>query len=65
MFLTPSNKYSEAVIKGVKQFIEKLPAVKSHYCCNKGNKLYLPSEFKNLSFKVYLQDEIIKDKGSV
>lgn len=65
---TPSNKYSESVIKGVKQFIEKLPAVKSHYCRNKGNKLYLPSEFKNLSFlynKVYLQDEIIKDIGSV
>lgn len=42
---TPPNKYNESIIQGVKQFIEKLPAVESHYCRNKGNKLYLPSEF--------------------
>lgn len=65
---TPSNKYSESAIQEVKKFIQKLPAVKSHYCRNKGNKLYLPSEFRNLSFlynKVYLQDEIVKETGSV
>ncbi|XP_047033404.1 uncharacterized protein LOC124639933 [Helicoverpa zea] len=65
---TPTKKYSESVIEAVKQFIKKLPAVKSHYCRNKGNKLYLPSEFRNLTYlynKVYLQDETVKEIGSV
>jgi len=42
-------------MKSIDDFIQKLPAVKSHYCCVSSNKKYLPAEMGNLSrlYQVY------------
>jgi len=39
-------------MKNIDDFIQKLPAVKSHYCRASSNKNYLPAEMGNLS-RVY------------
>ena len=44
---TPHNKSDEASVSLVKQFIEHLPVVHSHYYRNKSKKSYLPHEFRN------------------
>lgn len=53
----PHNKSNEANISLIKSFIEQLPAVPSHYCRNKSNKLYLPQEFRNIKvvYKIYTE----------
>lgn len=51
------NKSSEENVSILKKYIEGLPAVPSHYCRNKSNKVYLPKEFSNVSilYKCYIQ----------
>lgn len=53
----PHNKSDEEKIMLLKTYIEKLPAVPSHYCRNKSTKLYIPQEFQNISFlyKCYIK----------
>lgn len=53
----PHNKSDKEKIKILKNYIEQLPAVPSHYCRNKSNKLYVPNEFRNIStlYKCYMQ----------
>lgn len=54
---TPHNKSDEASVSLLKSFIEQLPAVPSHYCRNKSNKLYLPQEFRNIKgvYQLYIE----------
>lgn len=42
-------------MKSIDDLIQKLPAVKSHYCRAPSNKKYLPAEMGNLSrlYEVY------------
>lgn len=51
------NKTNESSLDLLRKFIEKLPAVPSHYCRNKSTKLYLPTEFRNITtlYKLYLE----------
>ncbi|CAH0673862.1 unnamed protein product [Spodoptera exigua] len=53
-----SNKYSDFAKTQVKQFIEKLPAVPSHYNRKRTNRVYLPQELKNVSnlYRLYLKE---------
>lgn len=53
----PYNKTDQTKIELIKSFIEQLPAVPSHYCRNKSNKLYLPHDFMNITelYKRYSQ----------
>jgi len=46
---TPRNKTSPEQLQIVDKFIRCLPAVSSHYCRNKSNKKYLPTEFRNIA----------------
>ncbi|KAL0818987.1 hypothetical protein ABMA28_008274 [Loxostege sticticalis] len=65
---TPSNKYSQSQTQNVNNFIKKLPAVQSHYCRNKSNKLYLPTEFRDVAYlyrNFYLKDDDTKELGAV
>lgn len=62
----PHNKTDESKILVLKSFIENLPAVPSHYCRNKSNKLYISSEFRNISglYKAFTQHLISIHKES-
>lgn len=42
------NKISDEVIKNVHTFIQKLPAVPSHYCRSSTTKKYIGNEFQSL-----------------
>uniref|UniRef100_A0A6P7GVK6 Uncharacterized protein LOC114347251 n=1 Tax=Diabrotica virgifera virgifera TaxID=50390 RepID=A0A6P7GVK6_DIAVI len=58
---SPKNKFLSSQVSLVKEYIKQLPAVPSHYCRNKSNKLYLPAEFENVTnlyrlYKKYLVD---------
>lgn len=44
-----SKKTSPMNVKNVKRFIERLPAVNSHYCRGSTVKKYLPEEFENVA----------------
>jgi len=44
----PINKKSEDTLKSIDEFIQKLPAVKSHYCRASSNRKYLPTEIENV-----------------
>lgn len=46
---TPRNKTSPEQLQIVDKLIRCLPAVSSHYCRNKSNKKYLPTEFRNIA----------------
>lgn len=52
---SPKHKKSYDIMKSIDDFIQKLPAVKSHYCRASSNKKYLPAEMGNLSrlYQVY------------
>jgi len=52
------NKISEEVIKSVKTFINKLPAVPSHYCRSSSTKKYIGSKFQSLAnvYRIYVED---------
>lgn len=52
------NKTSEEVIKIVHTFINKLPAVPSHYCRSSSTKKYIGSEFQSLAhvYRIYVED---------
>ncbi|KAL4704008.1 hypothetical protein ACJJTC_018048 [Scirpophaga incertulas] len=52
---TPFNKTKESTITSVVNFLKALPAVPSHYCRKSSSRVYLPSEFKNLSnlYQIY------------
>lgn len=39
---TPANKTPENSLQAVFRFIEKLPVLPSHYCCNKTSRKYIP-----------------------
>lgn len=43
----PHNKFNDEIMNNLDTFIQKLPAVKSHYCRASSSKKYLPSEFQN------------------
>lgn len=60
------NKTNEEHINLVKKYIEKLPAVPSHYCRSKCNKVYIPQEFRNVAnlYKCYEQYLKEQDLGS-
>nr|XP_037873863.1 uncharacterized protein LOC110386562 [Bombyx mori]XP_037873864.1 uncharacterized protein LOC110386562 [Bombyx mori]XP_037873865.1 uncharacterized protein LOC110386562 [Bombyx mori] len=49
------NRTSEDVINNSITFIKLLPLVPSHYCRKDSTRLYLPSEFKNISnlYRIY------------
>ncbi|CAG4995795.1 unnamed protein product [Parnassius apollo] len=51
-------KYTEAAKSYVRSFIEKLPAVPSHYNRKRTNRTYLPQELKNVTnlYRIYLKD---------
>ncbi|KAL4706514.1 hypothetical protein ACJJTC_015712 [Scirpophaga incertulas] len=51
----PFNKTKESTITSVVNFLKALPAVPSHYCRKNSSRVYLPSEFKNLSnlYQIY------------
>ncbi|XP_060803416.1 uncharacterized protein LOC106141967 [Amyelois transitella] len=51
-------KYSEEAKKFAREFIDKLPAVSSHYCRRDSQKLYLPQELKNISnlYRLYADE---------
>lgn len=51
----PKNKTSDEIMKNIDKFIQKLPAVKSHYCRASSKKKYLPAEMENLTrlYEVY------------
>ncbi|KAL4710736.1 hypothetical protein ACJJTC_004381 [Scirpophaga incertulas] len=55
----PGNKTSQAVIQSVRNYIEQLPSVPSHYCRKGTTKLYLPQELRNLSnlYRLYKGDK--------
>ncbi|KAJ8872298.1 hypothetical protein PR048_025902 [Dryococelus australis] len=55
---TPPNKTPEMAERQVKNFVEPLPTVPSHYCTSDSNKLYLPHEFKNKAnvYRTYKND---------
>lgn len=62
------NKYGENQTQNVIHFIKKLPAVQSHYCRNKSNKLYLLTDYRDMSHlyrNVYLKDNDTKALGAV
>lgn len=65
----PYNKTCDADDAIVTSFIEQLPAVPSHYCRNKSNKLYLPQEFRNIKgvYKCYTKhlQSINKEEAKV
>lgn len=52
------NKTSEEVIQSVSTFINKLPAVPSHYCRSSSTKKYIGSEFQSLAnvYRIYVED---------
>jgi len=52
------NKTSEEIIKSVYTFINKLPAVPSHYCRSSSTKKYIGSEFQSLAnvYRIYVED---------
>ena len=56
-------KYSEEVKKYVREFLDQLPAVSSHYCRRQSKKLYLPQDFKNVAnlYRIYSQNCIAGD----
>lgn len=62
----PHNKSDPSKVNILKNFIEQLPAVPSHYCRNKSKKMYLPQEFRNIKglYDVYKQHLKNKDKES-
>ncbi|CAG9817185.1 unnamed protein product [Phaedon cochleariae] len=51
----PKNKTPASYTDYVISFINKLPAVPSHYCRKDGTRKYLPTEFKNISnlYRIY------------
>lgn len=44
-----NNKKTVQIMKYIDTFIQKLPAVQSHYCRASSSRKYLPTEFGNLS----------------
>ncbi|XP_039287439.1 uncharacterized protein LOC120352054 [Nilaparvata lugens] len=60
---TPANKTGPHSLKAVRNFIESLPAVPSHYCRNSSNKKYLPQEFESLAHVHRLYMEHCKNIG--
>lgn len=54
----PRNKKTEGTIKTVRDFIEKIPVVPSHYCRSKTKKLYMASDIRNFSnlYRLYKGD---------
>lgn len=50
------NKTPEDLINSVDAFIEKLPAVPSHYCRSSSTKKYIGSEFQSLEhvYRIYV-----------
>lgn len=59
----PKHKIGEGQIQKFDEFINKLPAVPSHYCRSSSKKLYLPADIKNFSnlYRLYVT-EIKKNK---
>ncbi|KAF0714952.1 Uncharacterized protein FWK35_00033727, partial [Aphis craccivora] len=49
----PKNKTSDKILSDLDAFIQKLPAMKSHYCRASTTKKYLPCEFENIK-RLYL-----------
>ncbi|KAF0706736.1 Uncharacterized protein FWK35_00037535 [Aphis craccivora] len=51
----PTNKKSEDTLKAIDEFIQKLPAVKSHYCRASSSRKYLPTDIENVGrlYKMY------------
>jgi hypothetical protein len=47
----PNYKTDEPVLSNVYKFIERLPAVQSHYCRSSTTKKYLPKEFESIKYK--------------
>ncbi|KAJ8885739.1 hypothetical protein PR048_011939 [Dryococelus australis] len=61
---TPPNKTPEMAERQVKNLIESLSTVPSHYCRSDSKKLYLPYEFKNKAnvYRIY-QNDFCSRKG--
>ena len=53
--VTPKNRTPPRMKQIVRQFIEGLPAVPSHYCRSSSQKKYLPEEFESLAniYRIY------------
>ncbi|CAH2106145.1 unnamed protein product [Euphydryas editha] len=63
----PANKTPPNLMQSVRDYIQELPAVPSHYCRKYSKKCYLPQEFKNLSnlYKIYKQKNMNEGKSYV
>lgn len=64
--VVPHNKTKQHNIDLLKAYIEKLPAVPSHYCRAKSTKVYLPQEFRNIQnlymcYTKYMEDEALSN----
>lgn len=62
---TPKNKTPPNSVKTIRMFIEKLPAVRSHYCRSSSVKKYLPEDWLNLTevhrrYKLYCESKGLK-----
>ncbi|CAG9782705.1 unnamed protein product [Diatraea saccharalis] len=63
----PANKTPPSLINYVREYLQELPAVPSHYCRKNSNRVYLPQEYKNLTnlYKLYKLQNIDAGKEYV
>lgn len=58
----PANKTPTSVTQNIHTFIQKLPAMPSHYCRSSSTKTYIPTEYKSLENVYRLYKKECQDK---
>lgn len=61
----PKHKASAEQMNELRNFIERLPAVPSHYCRSSTSKLYLPADIKSVANLYRMYTAVMKEKGVV